>query len=86
MGLKPDRFEFHETNAEILFQGIQTDILVSFISKDICFISKRKQIKGYPIEIRTLEDTYRIYRIDVRVIATGTPVLNCISDPSDLDN
>ena len=26
-------------------------------SKDICFISKRKQINGYPVEIRTLEDT-----------------------------
>ena len=56
VGQKPDRFNFHGANVEITFQEIQTDIFESLIFKDICFISKSKQIKGYPVEIRTLED------------------------------
>ena len=33
VGQKPDRFDFHGANAEITFQVIQVDILVSFIFK-----------------------------------------------------
>ena len=55
VGQKPDRFNFHGANAEITFQEIQI-FWCHLFSKDICFISKRKQIKGYPVEIRTLED------------------------------
>ena len=33
MGQKPDRFDFHVANAEITFQEMQKDILVSFIFK-----------------------------------------------------
>ena len=37
VGQKPDQFDFHGANAEIKFQKIQTDILVSFIFKRYLF-------------------------------------------------